>query len=317
MKLQSYFGLIKYCFFNLYPHLKSYIKQVNQEYNKQQVIHLISQIQSVESDNSSNIEVVSVTSRQDYYMLVLSLKSLFLHSRENFSVLIFDDGSLRTKDIKFIKQNIIGAKVIKKNRYDKRLAKYSKTIFLNKRIRNSPYVIKELGPIIFSKKNKLLFLDSDVLFFKQPNSIIDWIKGKHDIIFLSDYQNVYCLSNIESKYLFNLPLTPKVNSGLIGIHRRYLDQNLLKKLLSFYSTEGKFRLQALQTFFALLISKYKKNKKVFMLHKNYVVGQDGHQNYPNAVCIHFVGLIREKYHHAALVASDILKNAQKLSQTDE
>ena len=286
---------------------KSCIERITEEVIKKDVFIKISKTKPIKSNVKSEIEIVSVTSHNDFYMLVLGLKSLFFHSGYKFGVRVFDDGSLRLKDIDFLKSHIVGIKVVRKEEYDERLNKYSKAFFGNKEVKDNPAVIKKLGPILFSKKIKLLFLDSDVLFFANPTFLIDWIHGKKDIIYLKDYQNAYSISNIESRKLFGVRLAPMANTGLVGIYKHDLILTDLHKIIEFYATDGRFRLQHFQAYFAVLFSKLKSRRKIFVLPQSYLVGNPNIPiNYSQHACIHFVGLVREKYYDAARIVLDKL-----------
>jgi len=237
----------------------------------------------------SNILVSSITSHKDYVFLILSVKSFYLHSGIKFSLTIFDDGSLTKKDINTLKKHLINCEVITKQKYVSKIEKkYGKShIFYQKR--NIPYVIKKIGPFLFSTQDKIIFLDSDVLFFKQTKEIQDWINGKYDAFYIQDHQDAYFLSQIESKTIFNTKLLPKLNSGFLGINRKDIKMDIFKKLLETYDTLSVYRPWQFQTFFALTLS----SKRCLALPKSYLISEVDDIN-PNTICCHYVRTIRHK-----------------------
>ncbi len=241
------------------------------------------------TEKEANILVSSITSHNDYIFLILSVKSFFLHSGIKFSLIIFDDGSLTKKNINTLKKHLINCIIINKQKYNNKIEKiYGKShIFYQKK--DIPYIIKKIGPVLFSTQEKIIFLDSDVLFFKQVKEIRDWINRKYDAFYIQDHQDAYFLSQIESKAIFNTKLLPKLNSGFLGINRQDIKMNIFKKLLESYDTLSVYRPWQFQTFFALILS----GKKCLALPKTYLISEVDDINL-NTICCHYVRTIRHK-----------------------
>jgi len=242
------------------------------------------------------IEVTSLTSKNDYLMLILAIKTLKRHMKIPFKVLIIDDGTLEAEHVEKLQTHLLGAKIISKEVLDCKIeAKWSKrSVFY--RLKSNPYIRKKLGAILFCSSEKVLFVDSDILFFKKPNALQKWFHGEYDIVFNQDIEDSYFLSYIESKVVFKVGLFPRVNSGLLGIPYALLDWKILMKLCELYETGLSVgRGPQIQTYFAILLEKNKNSKKILNLPKSYLESDTISDYESELVCGHYVRAVREKY----------------------
>lgn len=255
----------------------------------------------------SQIQICSVTSHEDYPMVLLAYKSFFHHTGVNVDYLIFDDGSLLDSDIAIIQSHIGSITIVDKREYDRKVKQYfgiKSPVWVYK---DSPYIIKKIGIFLFSSKPKIILMDSDVLFFKTAQEIRKWVAGSYDWFYIQDcLANSYVLSEIEAKELFNLRLTPYVNSGLIGFLRKDFDLAILLKLIDIHAKLSFGRPPQMQVYFSLLLSKIKKRRKILILPRTYLVTEDKKEFTPALVCGHYTRLVREKYISGAKRALSLL-----------
>lgn len=244
---------------------------------------------------NSNVDVCIVTSHSDYPNALLAVKSLFYYLNFSLSVVVIDDGSLEKKDLKQIQHHLKGAKIITDSLFKTTAARFfNKNSEIFKNI-NLPYIRKKIAPKLFSTKDRILFLDSDVLFFKKPYEIIQWIKGEYDCFYIQDFQDAYFLSNIESIHLFKKRLWPKVNSGLLGIKRNMLNMRLLEKIIPLRISLSCYRPLQYQVFFALIFSMSSSKTTIVTLPKAYLIS-DNSQDYKPTKLIagHYIRLVRRQ-----------------------
>lgn len=248
---------------------------------------------SIITNPSSKIQVSLTTSYADYPLAILAVKSLFLLSQKKLSVMIVDDGTLRKKDISNIKKHLIKARVVKDKLIEKRVKKkFGEKSEIFKNI-NLPYIRKKVVPWLFSNKEKVLFLDSDILFFQRPREVIEWMEDKFDSFYIQDFQDSYFLSNIECLNYFKVRPAPKVNSGLLGIRKSEMDMQLLERLIKLHRSLSVYRPLQFQVFFAILFS-LNKRSKVLKLPKSYLVSLEGSYKTSKLIARHYVRPVRHK-----------------------
>lgn len=252
------------------------------------------------------VEIMSVTSHEDFWRLILGIKSFFQFSRLTCIVSIVDDGTLFEEDKKILRDHLKKSKIITHERIEEDLKTLKEKIFF--KYKNSPYLLKKICGYLYSSKNKIIFLDSDVIFFKYPEELVSWIKSSLDCFFIKDYQNAYLLSNLESIALFGVKQYPRVNSGVLGIKKKLIDYAVLVKLIKFYDKNGFFRGPMFQSYFAVIFSLFKNKIHIVELTEKYLVPKEGKElDYDKVVCVHYVNPLRSEYNKGAQVVLRRLK----------
>ncbi len=250
-----------------------------------------------------DLEISSVTSHADCLPLILSLKSLLTNLKKfgGIGVTIFDDGSLTKNDFNLLNYHLVNARVIDKQKYNDRVQSIFKTKHIFNRKRNCPYVIKKVGAKLFCRSKKVIFLDSDVLFFREPVAIASWVEGMHDAFYIQDIEDAYCISNIEAQEIFKTNLVSRVNSGFLGIDKKYLDLSVLETLLKKLEELSAYRPLLLQTFFAIIMSMLKLKP---LPSDRYIMSLEKNQPIKSAICRHYTRDMKAEFFKDA---SEVLK----------
>ena len=135
---------------------------------------------------NSDVEIHTLVSHHHLFMYLCAIKSL-LRFYNGVSAVVHDcKGDLTKEDIKILNSHIPGINVTEKSYADKEMAvclkdfpqcqKYRKEVLNSKQL---------LDHIILAKKNKMITMDSDVLFLQKPEEFISWIKGsKKEIVYV-------------------------------------------------------------------------------------------------------------------------------------
>ena len=276
-------------------HFISLLMECKIEYQTRKFRREIITTSHLQSFPQSHVEIISVTSHQDLPAYILAIRSLLHFTNRQFAITLVDDGTLTEIDCNEILHIVKGIKLIR----SPKLFQLIVDIFGEKNIYvqnfNNPYVRKKIASILCTTHDKILFLDSDILFFKKPTQILNWMDNKQDAIYIQDFQNAYIFSAVESKNIFNIYPLPKVNSGLIGISKSMLNQKLLTKVLTHAMPLTKFRPPHLQVYFALIFAE-NVNVKITPLPHSYVVSDHilQYQN-KNNICKHYVYPVRQFY----------------------
>jgi lipopolysaccharide biosynthesis glycosyltransferase len=179
-------------------------------------------------DDVSEFEIHIVTSEKDFIDALWCLKTFYHYSGSRPQLVIHGDGSLNADHIQTFSEHFINCRVIKKKNADKELKefladyKYSQSYRLNS---DFYCALKLFDPLYYAKSDKLLLLDSDILFFDNPKEIIQNIKEDQHF-FNSDYQNAYSLPIKELNEKFKIDIFPMVNSGLMFLRKECYSTNL-------------------------------------------------------------------------------------------
>lgn len=134
-------------------------------------------------NTNSDVEIHMLLNEPYVYLGILALKS-FLRFYKNINVLIHDDGSLTENNKKILREHIKGIKIIDLKIANEMLMDnlaLSK-IFCRKNIPiffpHNPVTALKLDVAFTTQKNKIILFDSDILFFRPPIEIVNWIENR-------------------------------------------------------------------------------------------------------------------------------------------
>lgn len=245
----------------------------------------------------AEVEVVILTSRADVLMSLIALRTFGRVAAFSFRVTIISDGTLSARQIALLQRQIPLAKIVNPKQLDRLILKVvgkSSPIYQHRYL---PYVRKKIGMFLVAQAQKILYFDSDVVFFEEISEINRWAKTPGQAIFISDPYDSYLISAIEAKHHFGYKPLEKLNSGLVGFDRQDFDLKLLERVLLIGDEIVKniYRPPQMQIYFALLFAKLKKaGRTVKRLPNSYVVS-DQPADYKKCAVGHYVRSVRDQY----------------------
>ena len=77
-------------------------------------------------------------------------------------------------------------------------------------------LVRKLTDTFAGCKGPTLFLDSDILFFREPTFLIDWLQGGRCPIYMTDYQDSYGYSPELLASILGRNMPRRVNTGILG-----------------------------------------------------------------------------------------------------
>ncbi len=107
---------------------------------------------------------------------LFAIKS-FLRFYNDVAVIVHDDGSLKTQDYEIIQHHIPNSKIISRQYADQTFQNKINDPFLNKVRSSYTSYLKLFDSTLFSEDKRIIILDTDTLFLKRPDYIIDWCKS--------------------------------------------------------------------------------------------------------------------------------------------
>ena len=239
------------------------------------------------SDKACEIHVL--TSNQDWLNLIWALKSFYWSSRRHYALCIHDDGSLKPHQVEELRRHFPTARIINRPGADARirvlLAAYPRC--LKFRLTNV------LAPKVFDfsaylEAERMLLLDSDVLFFAEPKALVEAVDNPRYRynLFNPDFGSAYTVAPGVVAQIPGLELKPLINSGIALIHRASLRWDWIEEFLNLPGIlDGHFwRIE--QTLYALSSSRF----GVELLSDEYQVRTE--RGIGRSPCRHYVGVIR-------------------------
>lgn len=260
------------------------------------------------SDNTCEIHVL--TSANDWLNLVWALKSFYYFSQRDYALCIHDDGTLTEEQLKTLEYHFPNARIISRKEADAKvlalLEAHPRCLEFRKTNHLSPKVFDFAA---YLQSDRMLLLDSDILFFAAPTELLNRIENP-------DYQLNTLNADVASSYTvepevvkthLGFDLAERVNSGLGLIHKRSLSFDWIEEFLGLPNIIGHFwRIE--QTIYALCSSRF----GVELLPPAYDVHLEGSIN--SSPCRHYVGKIRHLMYSEGiryLVQNKFLKELQK------
>ncbi|MBW3021071.1 hypothetical protein KY334_07280 [Candidatus Woesearchaeota archaeon] len=177
---------------------------------------------------NDNFELHILSCKKNLLDSLWSLKTFYHYSGLKSNLVIHSDGSLTKRDKRIYLKHFKNCKIIERdeatNYMETCLKEYPISLSFRKR---KPFYcsLKLFDPLFYSSNDNILYIDSDILFFKKPQEIIDYI-NKRIPFFNSDMEDSYSCSRERLNELFNKDVCKKFNAGLMYFNKK----EYLKKL---------------------------------------------------------------------------------------
>lgn len=160
-----------------------------------------------------------LTGKRFWYQTCLCAYSMAQHSDANLQLIIYDDGSLETAHIAELERIFPKVQVISVDEIEESISTHlpeSRFPFLRERRRNYPNIRKLIDFHVGSKGWKLV-LDSDMLFFRKPTLLLEWLAHPDRPCYMTDVVTSYGYSDSLMVSLANAPLPQLLNVGICGL----------------------------------------------------------------------------------------------------
>ncbi len=241
-------------------------------------------------------EIHVLTSAQDWINLMWALRSFYVKTRRLYGLCVHDDGTLPAEAVSALQRQFPHARVVSRRESDtsalERLQAYPNCADFRRTNQLSP---KLFDFLFYARSERILLLDSDVLFFEFPAALIERIEDpsyqRNSVN--GDVQSAYTIDGGFAKREFGIDLIERFNSGLGLIHKSSMRLDWLEEFLSRPAVRGHFwRIE--QTLFALLSSRH----GVDLLPREYDVFLEGKVD--ERPSRHYVGAIRHRMYGEGL-----------------
>lgn len=275
---------------------------------------------TITTNPEAKTTVHSAVPHRYLYAYLYAIKSLLLYDND-FAVCVHDDGSLTPEDINIIKTHLINVRIIERKFADAEFDRLINNPFLSKVRTSYTSYLKLFDTTLFNNSEQIIILDTDTLFLKRPEEIINWSKnGGHAFYHMapkgkmkenkgkelsqySDLQKVHIqtliindLDDINRTLDSNYFIEQGFCSGFIGYHANTINfdelENLFKLLHKKFGDKI-FRWGAEQTTHGLILCS--KGAQALPIKEYFVFTQKNAQQAKDATFVHFVG--ENRFHH--------------------
>lgn len=167
-------------------------------------------------------EIHVLTSADDWLNLLWALKTFYSWSRCRFALCIHDDGTLPAKALAHLRAAFPAARLISRAEADAQvgplLADFPRCRALRARNR---FTLKLFDFHAALAADRMLLLDSDILFFRRPDTLLALIADpecRHNSL-NRDWRYGYSFASEDAQPPLDCPLPPLINYGLGLVHR--------------------------------------------------------------------------------------------------
>jgi hypothetical protein len=142
------------------------------------------------------LEIHTLICRKDCHWLYKTIKLFKHHSGLDFDLVVHEDGSLLDGDVSYLKQKIQNVQVIRRDVADFLIGNFLKNHPTCHHFRfaehHTIFRIKLFDPFYFTRSHNVLYIDSDILFCKSPDFLLNLIKEKKGG-YMRDSWSAYCV----------------------------------------------------------------------------------------------------------------------------
>lgn len=188
-------------------------------------------LQSVEVDALTNpLEIHFLSGKKFWYQTCFCAYSMVQHAETNLRPVIYDDGSLEKKYQDEIQRIFPDARFILKQEIQERLDEClppSKFPYLRERRANYPNM-RKLTDIHVGSRGWKLVLDSDMLFFRSPTFLLNWLKSPQQLCHMVDVETSYGYSDALMSSLTGAEIPERLNVGICGLNSEDIDWEQLE-----------------------------------------------------------------------------------------
>ena len=169
-----------------------------------------------------NAEFHYRVSHADLYNMIISAKSLLKHTNRDLNIVAHEDETITKKDKELLCYHLPIKKL-----YSYQEASESVQPLLSgfpliqkaRMVKANSYQLTSIVDIpLLASTDKIIQVDSDVLFMKNLNRIINWVisSSKYETLFMSDTTNWHAIDKDECHKYFSSSFIDRFNIGILG-----------------------------------------------------------------------------------------------------
>ncbi|WP_426671945.1 hypothetical protein ACPPVU_11970 [Mucilaginibacter sp. McL0603] len=167
------------------------------------------------------LPVYFLTGEKYIHQTLFCINSLLKVSEEKYNFFLVDDGSFNNAIINLIAEKLPGATIVTADQISINLGKYlpgDKFPILNYKRKTYPHIKKLTDVHTISPLGWKLVLDSDMLFWKEPAAMNNWLKLPNQPIHMVDCEESYGYNTDLMQEICGGEIPSLLNVGVIGLN---------------------------------------------------------------------------------------------------
>lgn len=265
--------------------------------------------------HKSPIEIHSIVSHEVLPCYILMAKSLQYFCRISALFVVHDDGSLTVEDFDYLKEQLPSVLLLTFKHSTSVMKKVLKEYpcllrYRIKKHKNRINLITTIDIPYFTNSEYVFYIDGDILFFKNPKKICEWLINKNkriEILYMKDHSNFYVLSEKKCREVFSVGYLKKFNMGILCYHRKLFDLKSINEYFSLLEQLDRDDIMVRdQTYFMIHFQKQRQNLKV-LNEKTYLVYGQGpvtkvvDKRRDDTVCCHYTFTVRDYIYKEGII----------------
>jgi hypothetical protein len=234
-------------------------------------------------------EVHAMTSQGDWVNLVWSLKSFYHCARRRYALCIHEDGTVPAPGLEQLRHHFPDARLILRSEADARAVEDLRRYPLSLAFRQTNILSPKVFDFVsYLQSERMMLLDSDVLFFAEPTELLRRIEDPSYRLnsVNRDIASAYSIDQEIASRCVGMPVVDRFNSGLGLVHRASMRLDWIEEFLALPGILAGHFWRIEQTLYALCSSRY----GCELLPEDYAVRLNG--TCDGLPARHYVGAIR-------------------------
>jgi hypothetical protein len=185
---------------------------------------------SIRQIEVNTLDIYFLTGKRFWYQTCFCAYSMSQHTDDILRPVIYDDGSLEKQYQDEIIRIFPNAKIIVQQEIEVSIDKYlphNKFPYLRERRLNYPNM-RKITDIHIGSCGWKLVLDSDMLFFRTPDTLLKWLKSPQQPCHMVDVETSYGYSRELMTSLAQSEIAERVNVGICGLKSDDIDWEKLE-----------------------------------------------------------------------------------------
>ena len=238
----------------------------------------------------SSVSVHLLVSSKTWHAGVLAVMSFEFFTQRRWNLFIHEDGSLdelTSREIERVLPEVnFVPRALSEEVMKERLQSYPNCQSLRQ---EHNLFLKFFDLPAFAPGERMILLDSDVIFFKRPKEILAWVDtNSQECWYNEDTTEKYCIPRYEIEPALGIKLWPKFNSGLVLMPLAAISLPLAERLLITFKTTAHHPQFFEQTLYALIASAWNQGGA---LPSTYEISW-GLFRKAHSICRHYVGAFK-------------------------
>ncbi|HEY5814257.1 MAG TPA: hypothetical protein VIT23_16580 [Terrimicrobiaceae bacterium] len=233
------------------------------------------------------VSVHMLVSSQTWDAGILAAISFEHFSGRRWPLFIHEDGSVSEVQRAVIERVLPGVRFVPRSEAEARMPAHlsGHRKCLSNRNRHNLF-LKFLDFPVYAPYDRFVVLDSDVIFFRRPSEILDWVdRQQEECWFNEDTKEKYCIPRPRIERALRMKIWERVNTGICLMPKSAISLELSERLITAFETKAHHPQFFEQTLYAVMASALNRGG---MLPSTYNINW-GYLKAPGSICRHYVG----------------------------